>query len=291
MIWESAVKTVAAHNRKYDMGLTTYRKGVNKFADLTHQEFVARFTGARPPTRMVGGKSYKPSGKPDVTEVDWRNEGAVTEVKNQWECGGCWAFSSTGSVEGQNFLKTGELISLSEQQLIDCSTAYGNDGCGGGWMYTSFEYIRDNGGLNSEAEYPFQQKLGLVAHMKCRFNPDGTRVTVTGYVNITSGDQDELQDAVANVGPISVAIDASENLQLYSSGILDDVSCGSEFDDLNHGVLAIGYGQGTAEENNSPFWLVKNSWGASWGEEGFFRLLKDGSNMCGISTAASYPTV
>jgi cathepsin L len=290
LIWEAAVETVAAHNRRYDMGLTTYRKGINKFADLTHEEFVVRFTGARPPT-VSRGKAYKPSGKADAAEVDWRNEGAVTEVKNQFECGGCWSFSTTGSVEGQNFLKTGELISLSEQQLIDCSTAYGNMGCGGGWMWWAFQYVIDNGGLNTEADYPFQQKYGLVEHLKCRFNPDATVVGITGYVNITSGDDSQLQDAVANVGPVSVAIDASENLQLYSSGILDDDSCGSDLNSLNHGVLTIGYGTGSVEENSNTYWLVKNSWGADWGESGYFRFLKSTPNVCGISTAASYPTV
>jgi len=291
MIWEAAVKTVAAHNRKYDMGLSTYRKGVNKFADLTDEEFVARFTGARPPTRTFGGKFYKPSGNPDVAEVDWRNEGAVTEVKNQGECGGCWSFSSTGSVEGQNFLKTGELISLSEQQLIDCSTDYGNTGCRGGWMDFAFEYIKHNGGINSEAEYPFQMKRSLAVNMTCRFNPDGTRVNVTGFVAIAPGKEDDLQDAIANVGPISVAISVSKNLRLYSSGILDDLNCTSSYFELDHGVLAVGYGTGTAAENYSPYWLIKNSYSTSWGEEGYFRLLRDGSNMCGIATAASYPTV
>jgi len=282
-VWERNVEKVASHNREYDMGLSTYTLAVNKFADLTHEEFVETFTGKRLPSRPKAKSIYKPRGnvQEDAT-VDWRNEGAVTEVKNQGSCGSCWSFSTTGSLEGQTFLSTGDLVSLSEQNLMDCSTAYGPEGCNGGWMDDAMDYILANGGINTEADYPYEGEDGT-----CRYSASKPHYTLTGHVDIESGSESDLQDAVTNVGPVSVAIDASEELQLYASGILDDDSCRSRKYFLNHGVLAIGYGT----TDNVDYWLVKNSWGADWGEDGYFQLRRNAKNQCGIATVASYPTV
>jgi len=283
LIWERNVDKVATHNRQYDMGESTYTLAINKFADLTHEEFVANFTGRSLPRRSKATKIYTPTGiDPNITSVDWRDEGAVTAIKDQGSCGSCWAFSTTGSLEGQTFLSTGNLVSLSEQNLVDCSQAYGPEGCDGGWMDDAMDYIQANGGINTEADYPYEG-----VDDTCRYDSSLAHYTLTGHVDIAKKSEDDLLDAVTNIGPISVAIDASEELQLYASGILDDDSCRSRKYFLNHGVLAIGYGA----TNDVEYWLVKNSWGTDWGEEGFFQLRRNANNQCGIATVASFPTV
>ncbi|XP_044231460.1 procathepsin L-like [Thunnus albacares] len=213
--------------------------------------------------------------------VDWRDKGYVTEVKNQKNCGSCWAFSATGSLEGQIFNKTGKLVSLSEQQLVDCSRDYGNMGCSGGWMHDAFRYIKENGGLDTEDSYPYEAKDG-----KCRYDPAKIGANCTGYVNVKSNDEDALRDAVATIGPVSVAIDASQtSFQLYKSGVYDEPHCQSSA--LNHAVLAVGYGT----ENGLDYWLVKNSWGLEWGDKGYIKMSRNKQNQCGMGSYAIYPQV
>ncbi|CAH8576032.1 unnamed protein product [Schistosoma turkestanicum] len=281
--------TMMEHNRAYQEGKVSYQMGINEFSDKTDHELknlrgykvTHRVTKARGST-YIRSEHTKPPPK-----VDWRREGAVTEVKNQGRCGSCWAFSSTGAIEGQHYLKTKRLVSISEQQLIDCSKSYGNNGCGGGLMNLAFEYVQENGGIDSEISYPYMSGDGEDS-MQCHFNATNIVAQVTGYFSIEEGDERALMDAVATKGPISVAVNAGlPSFSAYKSGIYSDPNCKGGPDDLDHGVLVVGYG----EENGRSYWLVKNSWGEDWGENGYIKILKDSKNMCGIATAASYPLV
>lgn len=255
---------------------------MNQFADMTDEEFAKTMLTEIPPANKASNGSLfvAKEGMEVPDTVDWRTKGYVTGVKNQGACGSCWAFSATGSLEGQHFKKTGNLVSLSEQNLVDCSTAQGNHGCQGGLMDFAFTYIKENGGIDTEASYPYVGKNGV-----CQFKASDVGATCTGYVDIPHEDVTALQQAVATVGPISVAMDASQTtFRFYKSGVYYDSQCSET--KLDHGVLAVGYG----ELNSEAYWLVKNSWGTSWGDAGYF-MIAQRDNDCGIATQASYPTV
>ncbi|KAK3538175.1 hypothetical protein QTP70_032565 [Hemibagrus guttatus] len=255
MTWLENRKLVLVHNMLADQGIKSYRLGMTYFADMDNQEYRQSVfkgcLGAFNKTKKHSAATFlrQAGGAVLPDTVDWRDKGYVTEVKDQKACGSCWAFSATGSLEGQTFRKTGKLVSLSEQQLVDCSWEYGNMGCGGGLMDQAFEYIKDNKGIDTEDSYPYEATDG-----DCRFKPASVGATCTGYVDITSEDENALQEAVATIGPISVAIDAGHtSFQLYESGIYNEPECSSL--DLDHGVLAVGYGK----DNGKDYWLVKNS--------------------------------
>jgi len=283
-IFADNLKVIEMHNYLHAKGQKTYTLGINKFADMENSEFVQLFNGLkRMNTTSTDRATYLSPNVPfsPPTTVDWRQHGYVTEVKDQKQCGSCWAFSATGSLEGQTFRKTGKLISLSEQNLVDCSTKYGNNGCEGGLMDLAFQYIKDNKGIDTEVSYPYEAKDD-----KCRFNANTVGATDTGYVDIPSMNEEKLMEAVATIGPVSVAIDAGhQSFQLYQSGIYNEPQCSE--DNLDHGVLAIGYGT----LNGQDYWLVKNSWGTSWGEQGFIMMSRNKNNQCGIASMASYPLV
>ncbi|XP_066975670.1 procathepsin L-like [Macrobrachium rosenbergii] len=280
-VFEANSKTVKEHNALFQQGLETFDLKINEYGDLTNEEFRAQMNGFLMKEEQSSVVFEYDSDDEVAPEVDWRTKGAVTPVKNQAACGSCWAFSTTGSLEGQHFLKTKKLVSLSEQNLVDCSKDFGNMGCGGGLMDQAFRYIKHNKGIDTEESYPYEAQDGT-----CRFKSENVGATLTGYVDIPKGNETALLHAVHDVGPISVAIDASSmKFQMYNSGVYDNPDCSSTF--LDHGVLAVGYG----EEGGHEYWLVKNSWGASWGEEGYIKMSRNKENQCGIATASSYPLV
>jgi len=284
-IWENNLKYVQEHNLNADLGQHTFWLKMNNYADVTNAEFVKQMNGFNMNMSRHGEMDHHEFSRiPNVKipdTVDWRDEGYVTEIKDQGQCGSCWAFSATGSLEGQHFKQTKMLTSLSEQNLVDCSGKEGNMGCNGGLMDQAFQYIKDNMGIDTEDSYPYEARDNT-----CRFKKDSIGATDTGFTDIKSKDEEALKEAVATVGPISVAIDASHaSFQLYSHGIYNELLCSQIR--LDHGVLAIGYGN----ESGKDYWLVKNSWGTVWGDKGYIKMSRNKRNQCGIATAASYPMV
>ena len=269
---------IANHNLLAHQGYYSFFLKMNQWGDIQIDEFsmngVSMDDGNNKPPKS-GATFIMPEGFESPTELDWRTKGAVTEVKNQqpFKCASCWSFSVTGSLEGQHYRKTGKLVSLSEQQLIDCDTA--NYGCGGGNMNLAFQYIQYNHGLDTEGSYPYHAK-----NETCKFKPSSVGATDKGFVAVPANEE-ALEMAVAAIGPISVAIDATgKSFLFYHHGIYNISGCTKE--NLNHGVLLVGYGPG--------YWLVKNSFGTMWGDEGYIKIAK-GRNNCGIDSWASYPLV
>jgi KDEL-tailed cysteine endopeptidase len=279
LVWKDNLAYIRNHAQKN----RSYRLGLTRFADLTNEEFRKQFTGTRidrtrRSKRKASGFMYKDSEAPD--SVDWRAKGAVTTVKDQGSCGSCWAFSAIGSVEGINAIRTGEAVSLSEQELVDCDQEY-NQGCNGGLMDYAFDFIIENGGIDTEKDYPYKGYDG-----RCDASKKNAHVvTIDGYEDVPENDEEALKKAVAGQ-PVSVAIEAGgRDFQLYSGGVFTG-ECGT---DLDHGVLAVGYGT----EKDLDYWIVKNSWGEYWGESGYLRMqrnMKDGNGfgLCGINIEPSY---
>ena len=281
-IWQSKRAFIKEHNRYADR--LGYSLANNKFSDMEYSEINAHYKGLKmaDPSFMNATKYFTPSIKfKPLDSVDWRDKGAVTQVKNQKQCGSCWAFSTTGVIEGQHFLKTNKLVSLSEQNLMDCSGGADNDvGCNGFSKYTAFDYVRDNGGIDTEDSYPYE-----ATNDTCRFSSKSVGTTITGYVKIPRNES-ALLEAVTTVGPVSVSIDASNStFHHYSSGVYFNPLCSTS--NLDHAVLVIGYGT----VNGQDYWLVKNSWGEDWGMDGYIKMARNKNNNCGIVTEAVYPTV
>merc|ERR1740129_397863 len=244
---------IAKHNTRFHKGHHNYQLEMNHYGDLLTHEFQGMMNGYRMDlkqngTGLLGATYISPANGQFPKNVDWRTSGAGTPGKNQGQCGSCWSFSATGSLEGQHFRKTGKLVSLSEQNLVDCSTRYGNHGCNGGLMDFAFKYIKENGGIDTEESYPYEGMDDT-----CRYHREDRGATDIGFVDIPQGDDE------ANCSPMN----------------------------LDHGVLAVGYGI----EEGQDYWLVKNSWGTEWGDEGFIKMARNKDNQCGVASAASYPQV
>jgi len=263
----------------HDAEAAGFTVALNEFADQTLEEFSRWACGMNITKTPSVYASQVHSGAP--ASWDWRTKGAVTHVKNQGQCGSCWSFSATGSTEGAHFLKAGKLVSLSEQNLVDCSVPEGNEGCNGGLMDQAFEYVIKNKGLDTEASYPYT----ATGPNPCKFNRATVGADLGSYHDIPSGNEMALLDAVYKT-PVSVAIDASHaSFQFYSGGVYNEPACSST--QLDHGVLAIGWG----DYQGKAYWLVKNSWGSGWGLSGYIMMSRNANNQCGIATAASYPIV
>ena len=237
LIWEKNLKQISAHNLEASLGVHTYELAMNHLGDMTSEEVVQKMTGLRiPPSRSYSNDTlYTPEWEGRVPDsIDYRKKGYVTPVKNQGQCGSCWAFSSAGALEGQLKKKTGKLLALSPQNLVDCVTE--NYGCGGGYMTTAFQYVQQNGGIDSEDAYPY-----VGQDESCMYNATAKAAKCRGYREIPVGNEKALKRAVARVGPISVSIDASlASFQFYSRGVYYDENC--DRDNVNHAVLVVGYG-------------------------------------------------
>jgi C1A family cysteine protease len=257
---------------------TSFRFGLNKFSDMTKEEFAAKYLGLnKMPIRATRDYAHLEGEVAD--EVNWVTKGAVTPIKDQGRCGSCWAFSAVVGLEGAYFLKNNDLKSFSEQQLVDCSTPFGNQGCNGGLMDNAFKYWVQNG-ATVESQYPYTAVDG-----NCVYKKEMQVTGVTGFTDVKQ-DEGQLQQAVAG-RPVSIAIFALTIMQ-YTGGIYSDyASCPAGL--LDHGVAAVGYGT----DSGKDYWLVKNSWGNSWGEQGYIRFARksSGPGICGLATAASYPAV
>ncbi|CAO2834682.1 unnamed protein product [Amaranthus hypochondriacus] len=281
-IFEDNLEFVNGHN---SLGNSTYTLELNVYADLTHHEFRASKLGLSSfyANDLIRLKKSNPVQRPDVSvpdSLDWRTQGAVTNVKDQGNCGACWSFSATGAIEGVNKIVTGSLVSLSEQELIDCDRGY-NEGCDGGLMDYAFQFVLDNHGIDTEKDYPYEGR-----QRNCNKNKLARRVvTIDGYADVPPNNEKELLKAVA-AQPVSVGICGSEKgFQLYSKGIFNG-PCSTS---LDHAVLIVGYGS----ENGVDYWIIKNSWGTKWGMNGYMYMQRntgDASGICGINMMPSYPT-
>jgi len=268
---------IRVHN---EQGNHTYTLAMNEFGDMPFEEFHAKYTGYKGLRRAYARSQNMPAlTNVAADSVDWTEKGAVTPVKNQGQCGSCWAFSTTGAVEGAWEIKNGNLVSLSEQELMDCSKAEGNESCEGGLMDDAFEFIIKNKGICSETDYPYKMRdetscktCSVVAH-------------ISSFQDVQQS-EDELMKAVTQQ-PVAVAIEADqEAFQFYSSGVMTG-DCGTN---LDHGVLAVGYGT----LDGTQYWKVKNSWGENWGMKGYILIEKgkaQSGGQCGILMAASFPVV
>jgi len=273
-IFRRNLAEIEAHNSNPNK---TSTMGLNFLADRTDDE-KKKMMGLLPNTERKTMSFFNEDNLAD--SVDWRTKGAVTPVKNQGQCGSCWSFSATGAMEGAHWVATGNLVSLSEQNLVNCSWKQGNLGCNGGLMQRAFTYAQSNP-LETEADYPYTATSSILG---CKYDKSKGVVAVTSQANVPAGSVSQLMAAISQA-PVSVSVDAGSSVfQLYKSGVVTGSACGTQ---LNHGVLAVGYG---TDANGVDYYIVKNSWGAAWGDQGYILLgREDGDGVCGIQMDSSQP--
>ncbi|XP_017836556.1 zingipain-2-like [Drosophila busckii] len=271
---------VQAHNKRYAAGKERYELGMNQFSDLSYEEFSLRMLqsndGNDAAARSVD-EIYTPVYKDNPRNFDYRQQGIETPVKNQLSCGSCYCFSAVGAVEAAHQLKTGERISLSEQNLLDCTSAppYDNLGCRGGWKEYGLDFVIARG-INTEAAYPYENEL-----KPCRFNPHAVAANLTSYKFIQRHNEAAMLQALVDEGPLLVSVWVTDLFQSYRNGIFFDSTC--NLGKTNHAVLLVGYG---TDPNGVAFWVIKNSWGYFWGEQGYIRMARNQNSMCEIARTA-----
>lgn len=282
-VFNTNVERIYLHNR---FANASWTMALNKFADMTAREWSSKYLGLA--KNMYANRTYSPVAASALpASVDWTEQGAVTPVKNQGQCGSCWAFSATGALEGAWFLKNGSLFNVSEQQLVDCSSAQGSigDGCNGGLMDDAFEYVIENG-LTTDEAYPYTASVRKGPNA-CEASSKAKVITASGFTDVVPNSETALMTALTEQ-PVSVAVEADQgSFQFYSSGVMT-AACGTQ---LDHGVLAVGYGT----LGSKDYYKVKNSWGEDWGMKGYILLGRGNAfstqGQCGIQMAASFPVV
>ena len=280
-IFCSNYEFIEQHNARNDVN---FKMDINSFADLTDQEFKLHYTNNIPIDNHldVGVIDTQMYTRPLVNSYDWTELGHVSPVKNQGQCGSCWSFSATGVIESHFSIYNNETILLSEQELVDCSWMYGNFGCGGGMPSRAYRYVK-RFGLSTEDEYAYAAKGHLCKSLRHEYKD---RYHIKGWKNVESFNETRLVELLYNVGPISVALDASsKGFKFYKSGVMD--TCGIQ---LNHAVLLVGYGV----EDGQQYFKIKNSWGETWGDDGYIKISR-GKHLplgtCGVTMTPSYPLV
>lgn len=289
--WQSNMEYIQQHNKYADK--FGYTLAMNHFGDLTTQEWVEQLQciqevqpeepeglNSRYGRKVFHAFNMSRDSVANLPEtMDWRTSGAVTAVKDQLRCGCSYAFSALAALEGVTALATSKLQKLSEQNIVDCSIPWGNNGCSCGDVYNAMLYIIENDGIETWSDYPYEAK-----QYACSYVSSKRATSATGVVTISSGDESSLQVAVGMVGPVSAYVDASHtSFQYYSGGIMDVINCSRT--KLSHAMVIIGYGS----YNGQDYWLLKNSWGPHWGIYGYIMMARNKSNQCGIATLASYP--
>ena len=273
----------AAFVRNHNTGNHSYCVRLNEFADLTSLEFYhSRLMNVSIPSSYESNcTNVNITTLPE--QFDWRYYNVVTEVKQQGQCSSCWAFVSTGVVESYNAIIGNPLVSLSEQNLMDCSYIEGNRACNGGTVDASLKYIIKNAGIDTEESYPYQMSTSV----DCKYNINNRGAIIYNFTDIQRGCENEMQNAIVNNCPVGALIDGNDpGFQFYSSGIYYNPYCSTWR--LNHAVLVVGYGIDT--NNIIPeYWIAKNSYGTNWGMNGYINMARNQNNNCGIATRSSYP--
>jgi len=278
-IFKQNIDYINEHNAKN----SSFQMEINRFGDLTFEEFSSSYKGRPVRSNHAISNVFVPISADNVGAggaLDWRTKGAVNPIQDQGQCGSCYSFSGIASIEGAWALKKGSLIKLSEQQVVDCSRSLGNEGCNGGYESYVFQYVLNNKGIGTSAKYPYTGR----DNQACKASSNPSVVTLSSQKSIPANNENAMMTAV-QLGPISIAVNASHTFQFYSRGVFDDKGCGTS---LDHAINIVGFGTDTT--TGKDYWIVRNSWGSSWGENGYIRVVRN-KNMCGLALDSVYPVV